>query len=378
VEPGLQALLLCDDDKVVRVLRRVLNELEIGVEHCLDPDTAVQKITRQRFEAVVVDCTNQDVASRVLKATRSAPANKRAIVVAIVDSQSALGGTFAQGAHFVLYKPLALERTKANFRSVRALMKRERRRHARVPVELQVEIVPPGNAGSVHTVSVDLAENGIAVKSKGYKLPAAFRVRFTLPALESQLECTGEVAWEGNQTLGIRFRNVATETAEKLKGWIGRQLMGSDAEDAPIPCKLTDLSLAACYLQTESPFPMRTRLQLLMRVGKLEVQIEGMVRVMHPGAGMGVEFLQRTASQQKRVQEFIHTLVHTNGAVPDLQVRPDTIDSGAMAAGPPTESIQDDPLLLLFQTGGDLSLAQFQAELRKQRGIEEEEEEVLV
>lgn len=189
MEPGLQALLLCDDDKVVRVLRRVLNELEIGVEHCLDPDTAVQRITRQRFEAVVVDCANQDVASRVLKATRSAPANKRAIVVALVDSQSALGGTFAQGAHFVLYKPLALERTKANFKSVRALMKRERRRHARVPLELQVEIVPPGNTGAIHTVSIDLAENGIAVRSKGYKLPPAFQVRFTLPALESQLEC---------------------------------------------------------------------------------------------------------------------------------------------------------------------------------------------
>src|SRR5215813_7963090 len=109
VQPGLQALLLCDDEKVVRVLRRVLSELEIGVEHCLDPDTAVQKITRQRFEAVVVDCTNHDVASRVLKATRSAPANKRAVVVAIVDSQSSLNGTFALGAHFVLYKPIALE-----------------------------------------------------------------------------------------------------------------------------------------------------------------------------------------------------------------------------------------------------------------------------
>ena len=376
MQPGLQALLLCDDDKVVRVLRRVLSELEIGVEHCLDPDSAVQKITRQRFEAVVVDCTNQEVASRVLKATRSAPANKRAVVVAIVDSP-ALSGSFAQGAHFVLYKPIGLERTKANFRSVRALMKRERRRHARVPVELQVEIVPPGNAGTIHTVSVDLAENGIAVKSPSYKLPSAFQVRFKLPAFESQLEFAGEVAWEGNQALGIRFRDVAPETAGKLKLWIGRELMGADAEDTLVACKLTDLSLRACYLQTESPFPVRTRLQLLMRVGNLELQIEGLVRVMHPGAGMGVEFLQHTISQQKRVQEFIHTLVHTNGAVPDLQVRPDTIDTSATAVCVPTESIQDDPLVLLFQTGGDLSLGQFQAELRKQRGAEEEEEEVL-
>ncbi|PYV66108.1 MAG: hypothetical protein DMG97_30335, partial [Acidobacteria bacterium] len=120
MESRLQALLLCDDDKVVRVLRRVLSELEIGVEHCQDADAAVQKLTRQRFEAVIIDCTTPDVASRVLKGTRSAPANKRAIAVAIIDSQSALKGAFELGAHFVLFKPISLERTKASFRSVRA------------------------------------------------------------------------------------------------------------------------------------------------------------------------------------------------------------------------------------------------------------------
>src|SRR5262249_28503053 len=60
VEPGLQALLFCEDEKVVRVLRRVLSELEIGVEHCPDADVAVQKITRQRFEAVIIDCAFAD------------------------------------------------------------------------------------------------------------------------------------------------------------------------------------------------------------------------------------------------------------------------------------------------------------------------------
>jgi DNA-binding response OmpR family regulator len=376
MEPGLQALLLCDDDKVVRVLRRVLSELEIGVEHCPDTDAAVQKITRQRFEAVIIDCANAEIASRILKGIRSAPANKRAIAVAITDSQSTLKGAFELGAHFVLYKPLSLERTKANFRSVRALMKRERRRHARVPVELHVEIVAGGGVGTIRTVSVDLAENGMAIKSGSSKLPASFELHFTLPGVNPAIECRGEVAWEGNQVQGIRFRDVSPETSEQLKHWIGRQLMGNDAEEPPVTCKLTDLSLSACYLQTESPFPVRTRLQLMMKVRQLEVQIEGIVLVMHSGFGMGVEFLQRTSSQQKSVQEFIQTLVNSTGAVPDLQVRPDTIDN-ATSASTPGISRHDDPLLLLFQTGGDLTVGQFQVELRKQRGVEEEEEEVL-
>ena len=35
---SLKSLVLCADEKIVRVLRRVLSDLEIGIEHCTDPD----------------------------------------------------------------------------------------------------------------------------------------------------------------------------------------------------------------------------------------------------------------------------------------------------------------------------------------------------
>ena len=152
--------------------------------------------------------------------------------------------------------------------------------------------------------------------------------------------------------------------------------MGSDAEEPPVTCKLTDLSLSACYLQTESPFPVRTRLQLMMKVRQLELQIEGIVRVMHSSTGMGVEFMQRTSSQQSRVQEFIQMLVNTT-ALPNLQVRPDTIDNNASYSSEHVSN-NHDPLLSLFQTGADLPAEEFQAELRRQRGVEEEEEVLTV
>jgi CheY-like chemotaxis protein len=371
MEPGLQSLLLCTDDAVVRVIRRVLSELEIGVEHCPDGDSAVQKLTRQRFEAVIVDCSSRELATKILKGTRSSPVNKRAITVAIIDSQAALKGAFELGAHFVLYKPISLERTKSSFRSVRALMKRERRRHARIPVEIPVELHFENGSGKSTTVTMDLGENGMAIKAKNPKLPSTFRVKFELPGAAGEIDCRGEVAWEGNQLQGIRFCDVSPPMSERLKSWIGRQLLGTDAEEPPVTCKLTDLSLSACYLQTESPFPMRTRLQLMMRVGELKLQIEGIVRVMHPASGMGVEFLQHTTSQQARVQQFIQELVNTEGAVPDLQVRPDVIDNNAAALA--TERAgEGDPLLCLFRTKAEVPVEAFQLELRKQRGIPQE------
>jgi DNA-binding response OmpR family regulator len=384
MEPGLQSLLLCTDDTIVRVLRRVLSELEIGVEQCADLDTTVQKMTRQRFEAVLVDCTSQELASKVLKGIRSAPANKRAIIVAIIDGQNAAKGATELGAHFVLFKPLSLERTRSSFRAVRALMKRERRRHARIPIEIPVELQLGGKQGTVRTVTSDLGENGIAIKTaafktKDQKLPPSFQVRFTLPGSGTEVDTHGEVAWEGATVVGVRFRALAPEMSESLKLWIARQLMGADADEPTVSCKLTDLSLGACYLQTESPFPVRTRLQLMMKLPDMELQIEGIVRIMHSGAGMGLEFTQNTPSQKTSVEEFIQTLVTSTGTVPDLQVRPDAIDNTSSSfSSEQVGNDQSDPLLSLFRTKTDLSADLFHAELRKQRGAPAEEDAELV
>lgn len=376
MEAGLQALLLCGDDRVVRVLRRVLSEMEIAIEHCSDPDSATQKLTRQRFEAVIVDCAVPEIAGKVLRGTRSAPANRRAITVAILDGtttgddQAALKGAFGLGAHFVLFKPISIERTRSSFRAVRALMKRERRRHARIPIDLPVEFYIEHQSSSVRANTLDLGENGMAVNTSGRRLPSSFLVRFALPGGGIRVECKGEVAWEGGQVLGIRFCDVTMETKGQLKQWVARQLLGGDGDEIPVSCKLTDLSPSACYLQTESPFPVRTRLQLAMKVGELVVETEGIVRLMHPTTGMGVEFTKNTSVQKARVEDFIRTLVSTTNAVPDIDVKPDTIDNSSDAYSfwqLPDERI--DPLLSLFRTKTDLPPEVFQMELRKQRGV---------
>jgi hypothetical protein len=39
---SLQSLVFCPDEKIVRVLRRVLSDLEIAVERCSDADSAIR------------------------------------------------------------------------------------------------------------------------------------------------------------------------------------------------------------------------------------------------------------------------------------------------------------------------------------------------
>ncbi len=379
---SLKCLLLCSDDKIVRVLRRVLSDLEIAVEHCTEADSAVRKLTRQRFEAVIVDCTDEKIASMVLRSARSAPCNKRAVAVAIVDGQKALRSAFELGAHFVLYKPVSSERAKASFRAARALMKVERRRNTRVPIEIPVALIAKDGEGKQNAVSTDLSEGGMALQRiRRPHNSTGMRVIFTLPGTQFEIDCQGEFAWEnaGRQS-GVRFLDLPSAAREQLNAWLKRHSPEMETDDPPVSCKLTDLSLGGCYLEMASPFPVRTRLVLSMKVGQLEVEADGMVRVMHPEVGMGVELTQHTPQQREQVEKFIQALMNSNGALPELMVKPEGIDNsdGALAVREKSNEEIEDPLLDLFRIKSELTTDEFQIELRKQRGHANAEDTVPV
>jgi CheY-like chemotaxis protein len=375
---SLQCLLFCSDDKIVRLLRRVLSELEIGIEHCVDADSAIRKLTRQRFEAVIVDCSDESAASQVLKSARSAPCNKRAVAVSIIEGNTGLRSAFDLGAHFVLYKPISSERAKSSFRAVRALMKRERRRNTRIALEIPVVLTTTSPAGQQEAVTTDLGEGGIALaRLRRPKDIKSLRVSFTLPGTERKIECAAAMAWEnaGRQT-GIRFVDLAPDASKELVAWLNRHSPEIEKDDPPVPCKLSDLSLGGCYLETGSPFPVRTKLVLSMRVAETELEVEGKVRVMHPDVGLGIEFTRRTEQQKERVGKFIQTLVNSGGTLPDLLVQPEGIDNREDESPEPLDEVED-PLLDLFRQKAELSSEQFHIELRKQRGVTRPAEAVV-
>ncbi len=368
---SLQALVYCADEKVVRVLRRVLSELEINIEVCPDAESAIHKLTRRRFEAVIVDCSDQRVASRVLRGARTAPCNKRSVAVAIVNNQTAPGGAFELGAHFVLYQPLSPERAKTSFRAARALMKRERRRNARLPVETPVTLQIDDGAGQLRAITTDLGEGGMAIQlAHRPKNLRSLKMQFSLPGIQEPIECTGEVAWENpGRQVGIRFADLAPETRDTLKSWLERRSPEFEEDDPPSPCKLTDLSLGACYLETNSPFPVRTRIVLTIKISGAQLLAEGVVLVMHPEVGMAVEFIQTTEQQRQHVEAFIHALANSKGAVPELLVQPEGLDTSEPVAPLKSAREVEDPLLELFRKKSALTPEQFHGELRKQRGL---------
>lgn len=362
----LKSLMLCSDEKIVRLLRRTLGDLDIGVELCAGSEVALRKLTRERFEAIVVDCAD-DGAPQVLRSARSAPCNRQAVAVAIVEPKVGLKSAFETGAHFVLYKPVSSERAKSSFRAARALMKSERRRNARVAVQIPVVLRNLDGGANLKVTTIDLSEGGMAVQIPKRNRPTGrWQIAFTLPGTEISLELPAELAWEGNSSqAGLRFQALTPENLRHLRDWLKQNSTDAEQDDPPVRCQLTDLTLGGCYLEISSPFPVTSRVVLSMRAAGVEIRTQGVVRVMHPEKGMGVEFAQTTPQDRASVETFLGVLSGNRTLQPELFVEPDGLESEPRPAKPFCAD-NDDPLLQLFY-GESLTPEAFREALQKQR-----------
>jgi TonB family protein len=121
---GYKALLFCPDEKTARVVTQVLSDLEFTVERCNEAFAAVKSLTSQHFDAVVVDCEQEQNATLIFKSARNSASNKTSLAVAMVEGQSGVAKAFRIGANLVLTKPINVEQSKGTLRVARGLLRK--------------------------------------------------------------------------------------------------------------------------------------------------------------------------------------------------------------------------------------------------------------
>src|SRR6201997_1588172 len=149
---GYQALLFCPDDKTARTVTQVLSELEFTVDACIEPFAAVKKLMGQHFDAVVVDCDNEQNATLLFKSARNSTSNQTSLAVAVVEGQAGVAKAFRIGANLVLTKPINIEQAKGTLRVARGLLRKSE------PAKAGTPPVPPAAAISKPAVPKTVQE----------------------------------------------------------------------------------------------------------------------------------------------------------------------------------------------------------------------------
>jgi protein TonB len=119
-----QALLFCPDEKTARTVTQVLSELDFAVIPCTEPFGAVKKLMAEHFDAVVVDCDNEQNATLLFKSARNTTGNASSLAVAVVEGQAGVAKAFRIGANLVLTKPINVEQAKGTLRVARGLLRK--------------------------------------------------------------------------------------------------------------------------------------------------------------------------------------------------------------------------------------------------------------
>lgn len=353
---ALTSLLVCADAEAVQVLSRIFQDLGIKVESCGELVAAQARVDEQRFDVVVVDCSDEPSALALIAHARKSTLQRSSVIIALVNGRNGAPAIFEQGANFLLYKPLSRERALQSLYAARGLMRQERRGQPRMPVHASASIAYPGKEDAAATV-LELSESGLGIRTLE-NLPPSGKLyfQFALPGQDSVIRLAGEVMWrDAAGRVGVRFVNVPQSSKQLLRRWLEKQQSASGAEspsastaapktgvrvglsaglgllsasapdrrnlsrracslgaeiyraDSKVPhrCSLSDISSGGCYVETAEPFPPGTIVTLVVRTHELKLCVAGKVQSMHRGVGMGVRFNLTTEHERSQVEELI-------------------------------------------------------------------------
>jgi DNA-binding NarL/FixJ family response regulator len=220
------SLLLAKDPGLLTVLRCVLEELGLQVEVCAGRELALQRLSEQKYDLVVLDWEEFEGASFLVFNTRLTSHNKESVVIAVVSGVAAMRNAQTVGANFILCKPLLPEPVRRTVRAASTLFTGTEPRHVRHVVRSLsfVSLETPREPA----VLLNLSQGGMAVQALEPLAPGrVLQLKFDLPKETVRVEAQGEIVWsDPSGRAGIRFLDMPQMSQQNLKEWVARMEAG--------------------------------------------------------------------------------------------------------------------------------------------------------
>lgn len=212
-----KALLFCPEEKTARVLTQVLSELEFQVEACNEPFAAVKKLMAEHFDAVVVDCENEQNASLLFKSARNSGSNETSLAVAVVEGQSGVAKAFRIGANLVLTKPINVEQSKGTLRVARGLLRKTEASKAAGP-HPAMETPPPPAAPTLASKTAFPSSSGPQATPAFTPGPPAPAAPIPVVSASSQFELEAEPEPKPEPTEAALLESMPDPLGDKTHG----------------------------------------------------------------------------------------------------------------------------------------------------------------
>ena len=230
----LDGLLFSSDAQVLGVMNQILDTFAIKTEVCGELDSALDAVTHRRLDAVIVDWNGVHDPNRIVRAARKSSPNSNSTIVAMVDQGSEAYALLA-GANFMIHKPMDLDYARRCMRAAYGTMLQNRRRAARVAVDLPVVVRVVGGQRFEAKIS-DISIGGLALQCKQpLELDQKVTTLFTLPGTTGLIYLSGAVVnTDAKARAGIRFSFIPDDDLTLLQTWLASELTKLENAEMPV------------------------------------------------------------------------------------------------------------------------------------------------
>jgi periplasmic protein TonB len=120
---ALRCLLFSSDEGTAEPILQVLAGLEVEGELCSEAVAAVEKVSQQNFQIVIIDWDKQPEAALLLSSARERKAAERPLTLAMVSDDLSVPKALQAGANSILRKPLLANQIKDTLTTARDLLR---------------------------------------------------------------------------------------------------------------------------------------------------------------------------------------------------------------------------------------------------------------
>ena len=218
----LSSMVVSRDWQEVSVLECILGGLHMDVAVEQEPQRAMNRLTRSKVDALIVDC-DLNGSAQFLHELQQSERQLNTVPLVIMGAPSSQTAE-ATGALFAFKKPISVEQAVRTLSAARNMILDGRLRYHRAGLEVPVSLNCNRNS-PIEAHLVNVSQGGLQVHSDSpVEMKKPFQLSFELPGAKNTLKAHAEVAWQDTRgNVGIRFVKVAPRQQRTLQLWLAQQ-----------------------------------------------------------------------------------------------------------------------------------------------------------
>jgi CheY-like chemotaxis protein len=228
-----EALILTGNIELSQAIRTAVERFGIATGAGVRGGDVLEELQRNKFDLVVVDCSNIEQGCAALREIRLSPTHRSAVSIAIVSEHQSRQQVSEAGADFIVSHANYPVEIATTLRSAYGLILRERGRYSRFPLVAEVQV--RCGTFSAEAWILNVSQGGVCIRGIEESLSGDLHMKFAFEDPGPLVELTGNVVWQRDGLTGVQFTSMTKADRSQLEGWLASQFEIQTLVRPPLP-----------------------------------------------------------------------------------------------------------------------------------------------